>query len=311
MAGVSRSMFRSRWAAVGAAVAVSVGAGGVFNSWAAPGSPSAASFVPITPCRLMDTRTGVFNVGPRNTPLGAGEVYAPTVRGTTGDCTIPATATAVSLNVTYANPSAGSFATVYPADKPRPNTSNLNWVAGQDPAPNAVTSQLSADGKLAFYNYAGTVNLVADIVGYYEPASSLLASALPSGQTIAGAWGGRYIAPQLAANNTYLISTSFPVRAPVPLGDADVNVAANAAAGDPDAACTGTADNPTAPPGKVCIYVSRANNASVTGFRLTDPGTGGTSPGDAYGFVVRILDAGTVGNTATVNAEGTWAYTAP
>jgi len=144
-----------------------------------------------------------------------------------------------------------------------------------------------------------------------EPGTSIFASVIPSGTTVAGAWGGRYIAPQLAANNSYLISTSFPVKAPGPVGDADVNVAPHPSAGDPDSTCTGSANNPTAPRGKVCIYISRANNAQVTGFRLTDPGTTGTAPGDAYGFIVRILDTGTVGNTATTNAEGTWAYTAP
>ncbi|MEA2158226.1 MAG: hypothetical protein QOD66_606 [Solirubrobacteraceae bacterium] len=143
------------------------------------------------------------------------------------------------------------------------------------------------------------------------PGTSIFDSTVPSGKTIAGAWGGRYIAPQLASNNSYLISTSFPVKAPVALSDAEVNAAPSAAAGDADPSCTGSADNPTAPRGKVCVYISRANNATVTGFRLTNPGVGGTSPGDAYGFVVRILDTGTVGNTAGTNAEGTWAYTAP
>lgn len=141
--------------------------------------------------------------------------------------------------------------------------------------------------------------------------TSVFTSSIPSGRTVAGAWGGRYIAPQLAANNSYLISSSFPVKAPAGLSDTQVNAAPNAAAGDPDATCTGSSDNPTAPAGKVCIYISRANNAQVTGFRLTNPGVAGTSPGDAYGFIVRILDTGTVGNTATTNAEGTWAYTAP
>ena len=144
-----------------------------------------------------------------------------------------------------------------------------------------------------------------------EPGVSVFDAAIPSGKTVTGAWGGRFIAPQLPGNNSYLLSSSFPVKAPAGLSDTQVNVAPNPAAGDPDPACTGSANNPTAPPGKVCIYISRANNAGVTGFRLTDPGTAGTAPGDAYGFIVRILDTGTVGNTATTNAEGTWAYTAP
>lgn len=50
--------------------------------------------------------------------------------------------------------------------------SNLNWQAGQAPTPNAVTASLSADGALAFYNLAGTVDVLVDIVGYYEPAAA-------------------------------------------------------------------------------------------------------------------------------------------
>ena len=137
------------------------------------GSGDVASvFVPVTPCRLMDTRTPI---GPRATPIGAGETYVALVWGSNGQCVgIPATATAVSLNVTFTSPSADNgYATVFPADQPLPNTSNLNWSRNQAPAPNAVTSRLSADGKLGFYNYTGTVNLIADVVGYYIPATAI------------------------------------------------------------------------------------------------------------------------------------------
>ena len=52
-------MWRSRWAAVGAAMAVAVGFGGlVTGSVAAPssGPGSAGSFKPIAPVRILDTR---------------------------------------------------------------------------------------------------------------------------------------------------------------------------------------------------------------------------------------------------------------
>jgi hypothetical protein len=42
--------------------------------------------------------------------------------------------------------------------------------------------------------------------------TSLFAGSIPSGTTVTGAWGGRYIAPQLAFNNSYLISYSLPVK---------------------------------------------------------------------------------------------------
>lgn len=158
---------RSRWAAVGAALAVTVGGGGALISSAADsGTPS--SFVPITPCRLLDTRAGSDNVGSRATPLGAGETFPTQVTGSNGACAIPAGATAVSMNVTIIGPSASSFLTVFPSDASRPVSANLNWVGGQAPTPNAVTADLSADGKVSLYNLAGTVDVVVDVVGYYQ-----------------------------------------------------------------------------------------------------------------------------------------------
>lgn len=49
--------WRSRWAAIGAAVAVTLGAGGMVAVNAAPSAPS--SFVSIDPTRVLDTRTDV------------------------------------------------------------------------------------------------------------------------------------------------------------------------------------------------------------------------------------------------------------
>ncbi|MFN8021820.1 MAG: hypothetical protein U0Q03_09865 [Acidimicrobiales bacterium] len=162
---------RSRWAAIGAAVAVTLGAGGAITSLAST-SPAPSVFVPMTPCRLLDTRAGITNVGPRATPLGQGEIYVTPGRGQVGACTIPTTATALSMNVAIIDPSKPSYLTVYPGDAARPTAANLNWVAGQDPTPNAVTSGLGADGSLAFFNLAGTVELSVDVVGYYLPADA-------------------------------------------------------------------------------------------------------------------------------------------
>jgi PPE-repeat protein len=56
---------------------------------------------------------------------------------------------------------------VFPADASKPLASSLNWVAGQAATPNAVTSDVSADGKVSFFNNSGSVNVIADIVGYF------------------------------------------------------------------------------------------------------------------------------------------------
>jgi hypothetical protein len=62
-------LWRSRWGAIGAAVAVGVGERGVVRyAVAAGGASSPSSFVAITPCRLFDTRAGA-GIGPRSTAL--------------------------------------------------------------------------------------------------------------------------------------------------------------------------------------------------------------------------------------------------
>ncbi len=158
---------RSRWAALGAAVTVALGGGGLLTTSASLDSGERGVYVPITPCRVMDTRPGTDNVGPRATPLGAGEAHAITVRGANGNCTIPTDAVGLVMNVAVINPTAASFLTVYPADATRPLAANANWTAGQPPLSNAVTTDIGADGRVAFYNLSGTVDLAADVLGYY------------------------------------------------------------------------------------------------------------------------------------------------
>ncbi len=84
----------------------------------------------------------------------------------------PATATGIASNVTIDTPSAASYLTVFPSDAERPLASNLNWIAGNPPLPNQVTVGLSATGGIKIYNRAGTVNVVVDIVGFYQPATA-------------------------------------------------------------------------------------------------------------------------------------------
>ena len=163
----ARRAGRARWAAIGAAIAVSVGAGGLMSASAAVSSGERATYVPISPCRVMDTRSAPETKGPRSTPLTAGDTHTITVWGVQGDCTIPNEAVGVVMNVAVVNPTANSFLTVFPAGGSAPLAANLNWVAGQPPVSNSVTADLSADGKLSFFNKFGTVNVAADVVGYY------------------------------------------------------------------------------------------------------------------------------------------------
>ena len=165
---------RARWSAIGAAVAVSLGAGGLIT-FASASSGAASTFSAITPCRLLDTRVDGPATGatpPKSTPLGQGQTLTVKARGNFGHCTaLSPTATGTVLNVTIVNSTASSFLTVWPADKSKPFVSSLNWVGGQPPTPNQVTTGLDASGQFSVYNNTGSVDVIIDVVGVYEPSS--------------------------------------------------------------------------------------------------------------------------------------------
>jgi len=120
-------------------------------------------YVSISPDRILDSR------GPNggwNARLGNNATRSLKVAG--GSLPAPITATAVVLNVTAVESTAPSFLTLFPTGSPRPTAgSNLNFSAGQI-IPNLVTVKVGTNGNVDFYNAVGTVNVVADMVGYYE-----------------------------------------------------------------------------------------------------------------------------------------------
>ena len=161
------SVLRTRWAAIGAAVAVSLGAGGIGITQATTSSGEMPIYQPIEPCRLADTRPE-FQVGPRTTPIATDEAYTLTGWGTVGQCTLPGDSTALSLNVTAVDATLPTFLTLFPADSTRPNASHLNPTPGQPPTPNAVNVDLDASGEFFVYNRFGAVHVIIDVVGYYD-----------------------------------------------------------------------------------------------------------------------------------------------
>ena len=125
------------------------------------------------PTRLMDTRIGyptVDGLFAGGGVLAAGGTSNLTVLGRGG---VPATGVgAVALNVTVTGPTVGGYLTVFPAAATRPNASNLNFVAGQT-IPNMVVVPVGAVGQISLFNgSAGTVNLIADVLGWFPTGPS-------------------------------------------------------------------------------------------------------------------------------------------
>jgi hypothetical protein len=161
-------MLRTRWAAVGAAVAVTLGAGGIGITHATTPA-GATAFVPITPCRIVDTRPAPDTVGSRTSPLGPGETFTIAAHGDNGNCTgIPTTATGLELNVTALGATSGTFLTVWADGATQPTASSLNPQPGAPPIPNSVTTGLSSAGQFNVFNAVGSVNVIVDVVGYYS-----------------------------------------------------------------------------------------------------------------------------------------------
>jgi hypothetical protein len=118
---------------------------------------------PLSPTRILDTRHAVGAAG----PIAGGQWVSLVVEG--GNSGVPAYGVAaVILNVTVTGATATGYLTVYPDGFTRPDTSNLNFTAGQT-VPNLVLAPVSATGIVNFYvSCAGVVHIVADVSGYLD-----------------------------------------------------------------------------------------------------------------------------------------------
>jgi alpha-tubulin suppressor-like RCC1 family protein len=124
------------------------------SGYYAPGS--GARYTPLTPKVVLDTRLS-----------GDGNVFSPgETRVLDLSRHLPASATAVTLNLTGITPSSPTYVTVWPAGTTRPGVSNLNLPTGSVRA-NLVTVRLGTDRKVNLFNFAGYTDLMAQLTGFY------------------------------------------------------------------------------------------------------------------------------------------------
>ncbi|MEJ6739955.1 MAG: S8 family serine peptidase, partial [Actinomycetota bacterium] len=139
-----------------------------------PATP--ADYVPLTPARFLDTRS--MATGARTfdgNDLGCGAVGQGLLNVRTlvveGRAGIPSTGVdAVAVNVTVVSPTASNYVTIYPSGTPKPNASNINFVAGQN-IPNMAIVKVGSDGKIAIYNESGLTQVIVDVVGWFPDGS--------------------------------------------------------------------------------------------------------------------------------------------
>lgn len=134
-------------------------------------TPTGLTFVPVTPCRVADTRNAA---GPFGGPfLAAQSTRALTIPNSS--CNIPATAQAYSVNVTVVPHGILGFLTAFPCGQPLPLASTLNAIDGRIKAAAAVIPA-GTNGSLCFFS-TGETDLVLDINGYFVPNTSTTALA--------------------------------------------------------------------------------------------------------------------------------------
>ena len=157
----------------------SPGSGATFGGWIGPCTGTASctvtmthnysltgeftapvQFVPVTPCRLVDTRSN-------NEPVRGGtfrDFVLP------GNCNIPSSATAYSLNVTVVpNHVALGYLTIWPTGADQPLVSTLNSPDGRNKA-NAAIVPAGYQGAVSVF-VTNTTQLILDIDGYFAPGA--------------------------------------------------------------------------------------------------------------------------------------------
>ena len=172
MSGGNMTMIRTRWAAIGAAVAVTIGGGGFFVANAAETSDDAL-YHPVTPVRVMDTRVGGTAVTGTVKLKVEGTIATYNANGSTTQVeVVPSSASAVAINLTVtAGQKNGDYGyvTAFPCTATTdavPTASSLNFSNSVDIA-NALNVSTSSTGELCLYVY-GTAHLIVDVAGYFD-----------------------------------------------------------------------------------------------------------------------------------------------
>jgi hypothetical protein len=168
------------------------------------GTAGALTFVPVTPCRVADTRNATGAFGGPAMPANSNRSF-PVPSST---CGIPSTAAAYSVNATVVPGSTLQYLTLYPTGVSQPLVSTLNAYNGQVVA-NAAIVPAGSGGAISAY-VTDQTDFITDINGYFTatPAAPLVFNVVTpcrvaDTRNANGTFGG----PIMAAGST----RSFPV----------------------------------------------------------------------------------------------------
>ncbi len=147
------------------------------------------AFYTVTPCRIIDTRNAA---GPLGGPaLGPNQTRS---LASASRCGVSTSATAVAVNVTVVSPAQSGHLTLAPTGIPKPNTTTINFRAGQVRANNAILPLGAAGGLTVYSSSPGDVHLVVDVNGYFaDPVLEATTVARPAFNPPPGSYTGEQV----------------------------------------------------------------------------------------------------------------------
>ena len=175
-------------------------------------------FLPVTPCRVADTRNAVG-------PFGGPTMTADSTRSFAipqSTCGIPATALAYSLNVTVVPEGFLAYLSLWPTGQPQPVVSTLNSYGGSVVA-NAAIVPAGTGGAVSVY-VTNPTDVILDINGYFDTSTGATSysfyPATPCRVADTRNATGQFGGPTMQANQ----SRDFPI----PLSSCDIPATARA-----------------------------------------------------------------------------------
>jgi hypothetical protein len=146
---------------------VIVDANGYF---APPGSAGALYYYPVTPCRIVDTRTVAEGGGGETGAFGPPSLNGAASRDfpiPSSSCGVPSTAQAYALNIAVIAPGPLGYLTTWPAGQSMPLVGTLAAPDGGIVGDAAIVPA-GDDGAISVY-VSDPTNLIIDIDGYFAP----------------------------------------------------------------------------------------------------------------------------------------------
>ncbi|MCW2522549.1 MAG: hypothetical protein JWO63_884 [Frankiales bacterium] len=168
-----------------------------------PPARSETVFVPITPCRIVDTRVAGGRVTAARAFYVAGTTAFVTQGGKSGGCGIPFGTTAIAANIGATAELAAGYVKAYPSNLSAPNASVLNFSRNVTIA-NGVTLAIDASttGKSLTLSASEPTQIFLDVTGYYAPQLEGMVS--PTGGVYSGS--SRLVSAVHNGTGTYTVT---------------------------------------------------------------------------------------------------------